>query len=121
MSKHVHVGKNITARILGFPIEYQDVIKNTVNLKPQKSTFQNSPSIRTARYEPPYRQHQLLTPVNFHFEQRVISFHFFTIMDILSQIGGIGALIFGIASLFGSIFIVQYIFELSKIIERQNE
>ena len=41
-------------------------------------------------------------------------------MDILSEIGGIGAFIVGVASLFGSIFIVQYIYDLSQIIKSKN-
>ena len=66
-------------------------------------------------------KNQVLTYLRMNFVENVYTFTYFNLMDLVSQLGGIGALVSSGVGAIGFIFIVQYIAQLSGVIHRQKK
>ena len=75
---------------MGVPMEYLDLIKNIISLSPEKEV-QNSET-----YKEGFRQQEeynFYVGFDFEFKIQTYIFVYFSAVDVISEIGGIGATI----------------------------
>ena len=105
--------QNVTRKILGFVISSEDLTVKQLNWR--RNLIIDSEYL-VPHSNAAYNSSLLVVMIDHDFVQKYYEIYFFGYMDILSIIGGLNASIAPILGMLSPIFIINYLYQLSKII-----
>ena len=117
------VKQNVTQTIFGFPVSPQDIVlRNVIWLKTQVVNDDFKLDVRTE-----FNRSVIQANIDFDYTERQFFLHFYSIMDILSTLGGLRASILPILQNFVPLMVLHFLWSLAGIIydstqrQRQTE
>ena len=115
--KIIDIGKNVTNRILGIGIKNEDSQHKIINI--DKINDQRIPKDLGVDREDLdiYRVH---SHIRMNFNEQVIRNEYYSTVDIISSLGGVGASVFAITNALAFFFIINFMINISRIIRRQK-
>ena len=117
----INIGKNVTKKILGIGIKNENVETKLINIDrineiriPEDLTEYGAANQSDLDI---YRVH---SHIRMNFNEQVIRYEYYSTVDILSSLGGIGASVMMIINFLGFLFIINFMVNFSRIIRRQT-
>lgn len=115
-SKFEFIGQNVTGRILGFDLIFENLIETNVTFKKSLNIDVNGRVPIHEGGEDDYESSDVIIMIDYEFTEKKYIISYFGYMDILSKIGGISASISPVLGIIAPAFILFYLHSLSLII-----
>ena len=96
------VDKKISAKIFGIPYAYQDETIQSVSFKKMNLKIKKMPHVKNEDYS-------TINNILLDFVEQKIIYEYFTVLDIISKLGGIGATATGIIEICMVLFLIHFI------------
>ena len=115
----IDIGKNVTKRILGIGIKVGNSENKIINI--DKINEERIPKdIKVDDNEDLEDIYHIHSNIRMNFNEQVIRYDYYSTVDILSSLGGMGASVMLIINTLAFLFIVNFMVNISRIIRRQT-
>jgi len=103
-------GQTITETVMGIPIKYKDTEILDIRIK---KIDKDIPLDQEGRFD-------IVAKIEMDFDQEEITYNYYSVIDIVSGLGGISATVNLIIGVLGFAFLTHFIHDLAKMIQRKQ-
>ena len=119
-SRVIQKGKQVTKKLFEIPYQYSDIVLKQINVEKRDTIVD---SVRVKSYAEQVGKHETysqLTKLDIDFIEYIQNFEYYSTVDVISSIGGIGATVHILLGISSFSFILIYMYQLIQMIRRKQ-